>query len=179
MGDRPIQDSMQLGSAQARTVIRVAGRATLQQSPALRAAAEIALERGPLVIDVRECEYLDSTMLGCLVGIRKLAEQQNCRLHLAADRGQQVKLFSTSALNRYFDFIPAADAVEGEWLEIEPENLDAEALGRHVLACHERLADRGGSEGDAFRQVCDRLSLEIEQREVDRALRAANGKGTA
>lgn len=176
MDDPVVQDSMQLGSTAQESIIRVIGRGTMRESPALRTAAEVALERGPLLIDMSQCEYLDSTMLGCLIGIRKLAEQHERRFEIAADRSQQVKLFSTSSLDKYFDFVERAPEAAGEWLEIEPESLDTEALSRHVLVCHERLADRGGSEGAVFRRVCDRLTTEIEQHEMDKALRAAGDK---
>lgn len=177
MDDRVVHDSMQLGSTTDQSVIRVTGRGTMRESPALRTAAEVALERGPLVIDMSACEYLDSTLLGCLIGIRKLAEQQKRQFDIVASESQQVKLFSTSSLDKYFDFVDEPPKVAGEWMEIEPENLDTEALSRHVLVCHERLADRGGTEGAVFRRVCDRLTTEIEQHEMDKALRTGNGHG--
>lgn len=171
--DRRMVDQWLLGRAGTDTVIRIVGRATLRESPALRSAAEVALDAGPLVWDLAECEYLDSTMLGCLIGVRKLAEQRGRRMDIAANPLQQVKLFSTSALHKYFEFLDQSPKVEGNWLSIEPDQLNTEDLSRHVLVCHERLAERGGEEGEVFRRVCDRLSTEIEQHEMDKAMAAS------
>ena len=168
-----MEDRMLLGRARAGSVIRIEGRATMRESPALRSAAEAALDAGAIVWDLSECEYLDSTMLGCLIGVRKLAEQRGRRMDIVADGSQQVKLFSTSSLHKYFEFLDAAPAIQGLWLAIEPERVDNTELSRHVLKCHERLAERGGEDGEAFRRVCDRLSTEIEQHDMDLALAAA------
>jgi anti-anti-sigma factor len=168
-----MEDRMLLGRARTGSVIRIEGRATMRESPALRSAAEAALDSGALVWDLAECEYLDSTMLGCLIGVRKLAEQRGRRMDIVADRSQQVKLFSTSSLHKYFEFVDESPAIQGMWLAIEPDRVDNTELSRHVLKCHERLAERGGEDGEAFRRVCDRLSTEIEQHDMDRALAAA------
>lgn len=166
---------MSVGSADCTIVLRLVGRGTMQESPAFRKAAEVALKNSDLVCDLSQCEYLDSTFLGCLIGVRKQAEQKGRALNIVADKAAQVRLFSTSSLDKYFDFTDSPPATSGDWMTIAPESLDVEAISRHVLVCHERLADRGGAEGKAFRRVCDRLSTEIEQHEMDKALRAAEG----
>ncbi|WP_425395933.1 STAS domain-containing protein [Aeoliella sp.] len=160
-------DRMQVARAADQVVIRIIGRATMQESPALRKAAEMALDAYHLVWDMSQCEYLDSTMLGCLIGVRKLAERLKRQMLIVADDSRQVKLFTTSSLDKYFDFIDECPEVTTDWLDIEPEGIDTDALSRHVLVCHERLADRGGADGEAFRRVVDRLSTEIEQKDMD------------
>jgi anti-anti-sigma factor len=145
-------------------VIRVVGRGTMHESPAFREAAHIALGGGRLVCDMTDCEYLDSTFLGCLIGVQKLAEQNGPEaLVIAADHSTQIKLFSTSSLDRYFQFVDEAPRPTSAWVAIEGDQLDREALSRHVLECHRRLADRGGVDGEAFRRVCDRLSQELDE----------------
>lgn len=146
-------------------VIRVVGRGTMQDSPAFRAAAELALESGRLVCDMSDCEYLDSTFLGCLIGVQKLAEmRQNAHFVIAANRQARIKLFSTSALDQYFQFeddlLEATDVL----VAIDGRELAREELGRHVLDCHRRLAERGGDEAETFRRICDRLEGELEGR---------------
>ncbi|QDU54894.1 STAS domain-containing protein [Aeoliella mucimassa] len=157
-----MQTQMFLGNMPGGVVIRVSGRGTMHESPAFRAAAELALQRGPLVCDMASCDYLDSTFLGCLVGVRKLAEQHAQRFSIVADSSQQIKLFSLSALNKYFDFDDECPSTIGEWMEIEPDQLDVKALGRHVLVCHECLAEQGGAESQAFEKVVQRLSIELD-----------------
>ncbi|MCO6044093.1 STAS domain-containing protein [Aeoliella sp. ICT_H6.2] len=163
-------DRMQVARAADQVVIRIVGRATMQDSPALRKTAEMAIDSHHLVWDMSECEYLDSTMLGCLIGVRKEAERLKRQMVIVADKPRQVKLFTTSSLDKFFDFIDECPQVSTDWMEIEREGLDTDALTRHVLVCHERLADRGGTDGEAFRRVVDRLSTEIEQKDMDRML---------
>lgn len=166
---------MLLASTDHQVVIRLLGRGTMQQSPAFRKAAEVALDSADLVCDLVECEYLDSTFLGCLIGVRKLAEQRGRTFTIVADLAARAQLFSTSSLDKYFDFTDTSPTTYGEWISVATETLDVEALGRHILICHKRLADRGGAEGEAFRRVCDRLSTEIEQHELKKPLRATEG----
>ena len=112
-----------------------------------------------------ECEYLDSTFLGCLIGVQKRAESMpHATFVVAADARQQLKLFSTSSLDRYFDFTEPHVTPVGDTIAIEGDDLDQDELGNHVLACHQRLAERGGKDAEAFRRVCQRLSAELEGR---------------
>lgn len=147
-------------------VIRVVGRGTMRESPAFRAAAESALRGGRLVADMAECEYLDSTFLGCLIGVQKLAEsRRGTSFAIAANQSAQIKLFSISSLDRYFDFVADSPEPTTELVTIQCDQLDQVELSRHVLECHRRLAERGGTEAEAFRRACDRLSAELEERE--------------
>jgi len=146
-------------------VIRVVGRGTLEESPAFRAAATTALASGRVVCDATDCEYLDSTFLGCLIGVKKESERQaGTRFEIAADAQAQIKLFSTSSLDRFFDFIDTAPQPVGELVPIEGDPLDTAALGQHVLECHRRLAHLGGHEAGAFRRVVKRLEEELGRR---------------
>lgn len=165
-----MDERMQVARAADQVVIRIVGRATMQESPALRKTADMSLDAHHLVWDMSECEYLDSTMLGCLIGVRKEAERLKRQMLIVADRSRQVKLFTTSSLDQYFDFIDECPQVTTDWIDIEREGIDTDALSRHVLVCHERLADRGGADGETFKRVVDRLSTEIEQKDMDRLL---------
>ncbi len=147
-------------------LIRVVGRGTMRESPAFRAAAESALRGGRLVADMESCEYLDSTFLGCLIGVQKLAEgRPSTNFHIAAEPAVRVKLFGLTSLDQYFDFIDQRLKPTTEMVEIECDELDQLELGRHVLECHRRLAERGGHDAEAFRRACDRLSAELNERE--------------
>jgi anti-anti-sigma regulatory factor len=126
-------------------VIRVVGRGTMHESYAFRAVVESNLENGGVVFDATQCEYLDSTFLGCLISIRKACEQSaNGEFIIAASASTRIKLFSTSCLDQYFDFVDACPEPIHALALIDVEALDRETLGRHVMGCHERLAERGG-----------------------------------
>lgn len=152
-------------------VIRVVGHGTMRISHAFKACAESALSSAPLVFDATDCDYLDSTFLGCLIGVQKVADQASTadfipgrRFVIAADPQKRIRLFSTSALDQYFEFIDLCPPLLGECEPIDTDQIDTMALARHVLNCHERLADRGGHDAVAFQRVVDRLSSELREK---------------
>lgn len=159
-----MQTQMYVGEIADGCVLRLVGRGTMQESVAFRSAIESNLDC-LIVFDASQCTYLDSTFLGCLIGIQKSAEKSSKgRFVIAASESMRLKLFSTSSLDRYFDFIDACPEIIGDIEKVPVDHLDAVALGRHIAHCHQRLADRGGPEASAFRSIADRLSRELEGR---------------
>jgi anti-anti-sigma regulatory factor len=142
-------------------VLRLVGRGTMQESLAFRAAA-LSNGDGDVIFDASQCEYLDSTFLGCLIGVKKACEQTpNRRFLIRACNATRVRLFSTSSLDKYFDFIETCP----EPIELKPIDtgaLDPTTLGRHAMRCHEHLAERGGRDAAAFKSIADCLRKELE-----------------
>ncbi|MBX9791721.1 MAG: STAS domain-containing protein [Pirellulales bacterium] len=146
-------------------IVRIVGRGTLQNSPAFRAVVEQSPRARVVVFDATACDYVDSTFLGCLIWTKKACETRPVRRFvIAASPSTRIKLFSTSSLAQYFDFVDACPEPLGELVKIDPQKLDLEALGQHVMRCHELLADLGGDQADAFRHVADRLAVELGNR---------------
>ena len=151
-----------IGRGSDRLVVRLVGRGTMQESPAFRAAVEPGPHTGVVVFDATRCEYLDSTFLGCLVGVKKACEQfPECRFVIAATAATRVKLFSSSSLDRYFEFVDECPEVDGQFVAIDVQKLEPEDLGRHVMRCHERLATMGGRDSAAFKAIADQLAKEL------------------
>lgn len=143
-------------------VVRLVGRATMRESPAFREAVEPFVGSGHVVFDARECEYLDSTMLGCLLSISKSCERfSRSQFTIVAPPAARVKLFSTSALDQYFDFVDEGPEVEGGWMAIDIEAVPPEEMAMHVMKCHRRLAELGGPDAEIFRSAADRLAKEL------------------
>ncbi len=146
-------------------VVRLVDRGTMQESPAFRAAVERGLEAGVVVFDATPCEYLDSTFLGCLIGLKKSCEHTSERRFLiAASAATRIKLFCTSSLDKYFDFVDTCPEILDEFATIEVGQHERDELGRHIMHCHERLAEMGGRESGAFRAIADRLAKELGNR---------------
>ena len=159
-----METQMYVGQIDEGCVLRLVGRGTMQESVAFRSAIESNLDC-LIVFDASECTYLDSTFLGCLIGIQKCAEKSSQgRFVIAASESMRMQLFTTSSLDKYFDFIDTCPALIGPMEKVPVDHLDAVALGRHIAHCHQRLADRGGPEASAFRSIADRLSRELEGR---------------
>jgi anti-anti-sigma regulatory factor len=143
-------------------VIRVVGRGTVQESYAFREIVQANIDCGTVFFDATQCAYLDSTFLGCLIAINKSCEQSPTRRFLvAASEATRIKLFSTSSLDKYFEFVEVSPQPVGDLEYIDVEPLDRDTLGRHVMRCHQRLAERGGQEAATFRSIADQLRDEL------------------
>jgi anti-anti-sigma factor len=156
-----MQTELLVGRTHDGTVVRIIGRGTMHESPAFRKLVEANLSCGPVIFDASECEYLDSTFLGCLIGLQKKSEQSRGRFTIAASHETQLKLFSLSSLYKYFDFVEPNFGELKNLESVDVDKLDPATLGRHVMQCHGTLADRGGREAPAFRAIADRLAEEL------------------
>lgn len=152
-------------------IVRIVGRGTMQESPAFRALVDQRPLAPVVVLDATDCEYMDSTFLGCLIWMKKSCEGSPKRQFLiAASPATRIKLFSTTALGHYFEFIETCPEPLNDLVAIDVEKLDPETLGRHVMRCHELLADMGGEKAEAFRRVANRLSVELGVRAQSQSL---------
>jgi anti-anti-sigma regulatory factor len=144
--------------------IRIEGRGTLRESPAVREFARQILdgEPGALVIDLTGCEYLDSTFLGCLVHLHR-HDGSVCppRLQIAAQPEDCKRLLAPNGLDTLFHLTPDCPAVIGQDMVLPPMETSRDALGRHVLECHRRLAELGGPNQAALQSVVDQLDREL------------------
>jgi anti-sigma B factor antagonist len=146
-------------------IIRIVGRGTMQESPAVRAIVEHSPGAREIVVDVTQCDYVDSTFLGCLIWTKKACEKLPGRhFAIAASHATRIKLFSTTSLDGYFDFIDACPEPLDSLTPIDVKQLDPQELGRHVMRCHQLLADMGGQHAEAFQAVADRLAIELGDR---------------
>jgi anti-anti-sigma regulatory factor len=145
------------------TVVARVGRGTMCESPAFREVAERLLNKGTVVFDASQCDYLDSTFLGCLIGLKKTCEHlAERRFLIAASSATRVKLFCTSSLDRYFDFVDNPPEIIGPHTTIDVGETERDELGPHIMRCHEQLAEMGGRDAPAFRAIAERLAKELE-----------------
>jgi anti-anti-sigma regulatory factor len=145
-------------------VLRLVGRGTIAESIALRKAIEPFFSTSLIVFDASCCPYMDSTFLGCLVGIKKDCDRiVGCRFVVVASAASQSKLFSTSSLDRYFAFLEECPEITGPCSSILMEEVERSELGRHVMCCHQNLADLGGEEAKAFQAIVSKIARELDE----------------
>ena len=85
-------------------LFRIVGRGTLRESPAVRDFVCGAIEDGAdVVMDLSQCEHLDSTFLGCLVILHQRAERDGGSFSVFADELARQRLFGVSHLDRVAD----------------------------------------------------------------------------
>ena len=162
-----IASELHVGHFDKGIILRVVGRGTMQESPAFRAVVEQS-PAAVVVFDATQCDYVDSTFLGCLIWTKKACETPPARQFLiAASPATRVRLFTTSSLAHYFDFLDTCPEPLEPLVKLDVEKLDPAVLGRHVMRCHELLADLGGDKADAFRRVADRLAAELRERDAE------------
>ena len=161
---RTVHSQLLIGHTAREVVIRVVGHGTMQQSAAFQTTVKSLLRGGvgPVVFDASDCDYLDSTFLGCLISIQKFAEASaDGNFCIAASPSKRIQLFSTSSLDHYLHFIDEVPTAVEELTCLDVGQLEPTTLGRHVATCHDELAERGGSDSAAFRSIAEQLRKEL------------------
>jgi len=156
---------LQVGRWSGGFVVHISGPGTMQHSAAFREFVSQCFEfrQASVVFDVEECDYLDSTFLGCLIGLHKQCERGGSRFLIAADDSQRVRLFTTSVLDQFLNFTPTCPIVTSELVPLETPELTRQQLGQHVMQSHRKLAELGGEEATAFQSIADRLADELDR----------------
>lgn len=156
-------------------LVRVEGWGTMRESPVFHEAAVSCLGRqaGTLVIDLSECQYLDSTFLGCLVDLHKRFGRTapGCLL-VVADQAQQQRLLAPLQLHRVLPLADSAPAPISEWVTLCSEALAQRDLAQHILQCHGRLVELGGDNAAVFGPIVQRLARELNEQQGAKGARA-------
>ncbi len=156
---------LEVGRTSEGFVVRVGGRGSMHESPGLKAFVAEALGTTPtadFTVDLSECDYLDSTFLGCLVGLHsKFNARGGHRVQIAGSDDKLGELFGPTGLQRILPRSDGGSDAVSEWLAVPAAELDRNELGQHLIECHRRLAEVGGPQADAFRAIADQIEHEI------------------
>jgi hypothetical protein len=115
-----------------------------------------------LLVDLSRCDYLDSTFLGCLASLhRKYNRTLPHRFQVAASGDKCQKLLAPTRLNYLLDVTEVYPGPIADVLEVSHPILASADLGRHLLECHRRLAELGGSQAASFQSIADQLAREL------------------
>ena len=158
---------LRLAQSESGILVEIVGRGTMQDSPAFRDLVSNCLKicDGQLHADLSTCEFLDSTFLGCLIQLHKQWNQKpDERFLLVASQEKKRELFKASFYDRLLLFVDEAPDPLAGFKEISRECLDAEEFGKHILECHEQLINHGGDDTSHYREIVDRLTIELEKK---------------
>jgi anti-anti-sigma factor len=154
-------------------IFRVEGRVTMPHSVPLRLFAERCLAEGAtqVLVDLRDCSYMDSTFLGTLLTLKKVTDRQaRATLLLISPSDGCRRLFAQMGLTGMFltqvaDLDPSAD-----WQELSCNPPDVGTLKQNVTEAHEQLASLPGAAGEQFRTVkrCLAEAAEAEKKNTPR-----------
>jgi len=94
------------------TVIRVAGRIDIQSAPDLHATFK-AIGRWPVVVDLDQVSYMDSSGVGVLVSGMRTAREKGLRFTLAGVNGRVRDVLEITKLDELFEIFPdTASAIQ-------------------------------------------------------------------
>lgn len=149
-------------------VVRIEGRGTRQESPGFRKFAERLLQSeldACLVLDLRSCEYLDSTFLGCLLTLHKhFGQGESLRFVITASQETRVRLFTGTRIDLILNLTDDEPASPSKWNTVPAVELSAEDFGQHVLESHQQLAEMGGARAAAYGLVAEQLARDLKQK---------------
>lgn len=149
-------------SARHGLLIRLCGRFTMIQSRAFEDLVGRSLQPDgdlSLTLDLIECEYLDSTFLGCLVKIHK---QYPTRVVVGSDGPTTSRLFGNCPLHALLTIVKVDEPADDlQRIDLPSDGMDKTEFGRHILHCHRQLAALPGPMQAAFGRVVDQLEREL------------------
>ncbi|HET9091441.1 MAG TPA: STAS domain-containing protein [Acidimicrobiales bacterium] len=93
------------------SILRIRGDLDLSASSALRALLldEVGLDGPPIVLDLGEVPFIDSTCLGVLIGALREVGESRGALRLAAAQPRVRRAFEIAALDDLFPLYPSVD----------------------------------------------------------------------
>ena len=147
-------------------LIRVEGHGTMRESHAVQKFVASTLNDGTftLTIDLNETQFLDSTFLGCLVGLQKRwGECKPGCFQVTATAEQVKRLLAPSRIHTLLTITDEADEVLGESVAVTAGVKEPKDLGRHIMECHRQLAEINGPDQNAFRRIADQLAAELDK----------------
>ena len=144
--------------------LRVQGCGTSQQSAAAEMFVDEALcdPAHSVVIDLSSTSYLDSTFLGCLLGMYR--RHGAARLRIAAPKDVARNLFGPTKLDVALRVTDQLPHTLGEDVTIKLKSATPTEIARHIMECHRRLGETPGPQQQVFAAIARQLARELEQR---------------
>lgn len=145
-------------------VVQVIGKGVMHPSHAMQAFAESIEdnEKCELTIDLSQCEKVDSTFLGCLVALQKMfGGKRSGRFSIAAPKEVVDRLLGPLKMVALFTIVESAPDAVGESYALPVEEATGADFGRHVMKCHEELAQIEGPNQEIFAKITEQLANEL------------------
>lgn len=145
--------------------IRVENRGTVRESRIIKSTAAQSLKNDAsarVVIDLSACHYADSTFLGCLMDLWKLAGSSG-RFAVAAPPEHRKKLLGMARLDTFIPCLDVAPATCGPAVPLSPAATTPREIFQHVLECHRALAEVDCPMRDVFAKIVAQMERELAQ----------------
>jgi len=149
--------------------VRVVGRGTHVNSPALQEVADRFLESNAatrFIIDLAECPSMDSTFMGTLAGITLRQRNAQAGLTILLHTNEQNRrLLDVLGLSRVLEFREESNGCQavGEFLEGRQPQLSKMDRTLHMIAAHERLVNVETENEVRFQGVLESLRESLDR----------------
>ena len=153
--------SVQVGVGDSAVWIRVQGRGSFQNSTGLKEFAKQMAGRGHrhFVVDLKDCELMDSTFMGTLAGIAlKLGPEGSLRVIRANDRCRSI--LRNLGLDRVFTVDDSSATPPPAELHEAEGHPPREAKRETIIEAHENLVAANPDNAVRFKDVIDFLKHE-------------------
>ncbi len=156
-----------IGAADRAVVVRLEGRLTQSSVSCIAEAATqcAAADAEDLLIDIRLCNYMDSTILGSLArwALRFQQQRGHGPFLVGLQGGDLEQTFKRMSLDKLFKTAPATvtsdtDATLGKPLAVQEHGNNDHA--RRILVAHETLAELSPENAKEFSLLLDLLRKE-------------------
>ncbi len=160
------KDSVSVGVLDRTVCVKVEGRGTFQNSIGLKQVIKQMIQRGyrDFVIDLKDCDLMDSTFMGTLAGAAlRLRELGHGQLSVSNANPRSHDLLVGLGLDQLFPVStkPVGGSPMASAPVLPPQDGSDDASKRAVLEAHEALAAADASNAVKFRDVIDFLRQEL------------------
>jgi hypothetical protein len=160
----PIPPALKVGRTRDGYCIRVEGRGESQASPAVLGLFVIQIldnASRSVVVDLSDCEELDSRFVGCLLDLqRHYGHGHAPRFAITANLDSCPRLLSSSCSDRPLNLGSERPETIGEELVLPPLEAGKSDLECHLMEWHRWLAELGGTDQPASKRSLDRALRE-------------------
>jgi anti-sigma B factor antagonist len=166
-----------VGCANSRVYVRVVGRGTFQNSQPLRrfALEKIGQGQEEFVVDLGQCQGMDSTFLGVLAGIGLRLRQNNhtTTVHVVSISSRNLELLQTLGLDRLFTMNSSAPTPLAETayhklpdtdLTQVTHPLDKDETTDLMIEAHDNLIRADERNATKFKELARSLREAVERR---------------
>jgi len=157
-----------VGCTDSSVLVKVKGRGSFQNSSGLKEFGKQMIQRGyrSFVIDLGQCELMDSTFMGTLAGLAlRLREMGHGKLSVVNASERNWDLLSNLGLDRLMEVADpgAAPAASDENLAPAEGESSSQAHKENVLTAHQALVEADPQNAVRFKDVLDYLTQELKQ----------------
>lgn len=143
--------------------VQIVGKGSMAESATVKQVCAQALACTPethVTVDLTQCDYLDSTLLGCLISIHRLAGD---RWSVVAPEDVRKKVLGPTRLDQLLPLTDTPPALTGEAVMIPVVPPGRGEQSQHVYECHNHLAQVEGPLQPVFARLAEQMKGELQK----------------